>query len=38
VGDRAKIEAGITALGLGTIHNLTINDVLGPAPTMEGGR
>jgi zinc protease len=38
VGDRSKIEAGIAALGLGTIHNLTIDDVLGPAPSTDGGK
>jgi len=38
VGDRAKIEAGIAALNLGTIHNLTIDEVLGPAPSMGGGK
>ncbi len=38
VGDRSKIEAGIAALGLGTIHNLSIDDVLGPAPVLDGGK
>jgi len=38
VGDRAKIEPGIAALGLGTIHNLSIDDVLGPSPVLDGGK
>lgn len=36
VGDRAKIEAGIRALNLGTVKTLTIDDVLGPVPVVEG--
>jgi predicted Zn-dependent peptidase len=36
VGDRETIEDGIRALDLGTIHNLTIEDVLGPAPVLTG--
>ena len=38
VGDRQKIEAGIAALGLGTIRNLTIDEVLGPAPSTGTGQ
>jgi len=38
VGDRSKIEAGIRALGLGTVHNLTVDDVLGPSPSLDGGK
>jgi predicted Zn-dependent peptidase len=36
VGDRATIEDGIWALELGPIENLTIEDVLGPAPEIGG--
>ncbi|UCC72539.1 MAG: insulinase family protein [Gemmatimonadota bacterium] len=36
VGDRATIEEGIRALELGTIDNLTVEDVLGPAPEIGG--
>jgi predicted Zn-dependent peptidase len=36
VGDRATIEEGIQALDLGPISNLTIEDVLGPAPEIGG--
>jgi len=36
VGDRAKIEAGIRALHLGEVKNLSIDDVLGSAPKVEG--
>jgi predicted Zn-dependent peptidase len=36
VGDRKQIEQGITALGLGPVRNLTIDDVLGPAPVLQG--
>ncbi|MFI5251038.1 MAG: M16 family metallopeptidase [Bacteroidota bacterium] len=35
VGDRSKIESGIKALNLGTIQNMTIDDVLGKAPVLE---
>ncbi len=38
VGDRQKIEPGIRALGLGPIRNLTIDDVLGPVPSVGGGQ
>ena len=38
VGDRKQVEQGIAGLSLGTIRNLTIEDVLGPAPAPEGGR
>ena len=34
-GDRAVIEDGIRALNLGEVVNLTIEDVLGPIPTLE---
>lgn len=37
VGDRSKVEAGIAALKLGSIRNLTIDQVLGPAPKAAGG-
>lgn len=36
VGDRETVEEGIRALGLGAIHNLSIDDVLGPAPVLGG--
>ena len=36
VGDRETIEDGIRDLGLGAIHNLSIEDVLGPAPVLTG--
>ena len=32
VGDRAKMEQGVRALGLGTVRLLTVDDVLGKAP------
>lgn len=32
VGDRKKIEPAVSALNLGPLHNLTVDDVLGPAP------
>ncbi|MGD2217375.1 MAG: pitrilysin family protein [Gemmatimonadales bacterium] len=38
VGDRVTIEEGIRALDLGPIENLTIEDVLGPAPQIGGTR
>jgi zinc protease len=34
VGDRSKVEAGIKALNLGSIQNMTIDDVVGKAPEM----
>ncbi len=34
-GDRAVIEDGIRVLNLGEVINLTIEDVLGPLPTLE---
>lgn len=37
VGDRAKIEAGIQALGLGPLTHRTVADVLGPIPDIGGG-
>jgi predicted Zn-dependent peptidase len=36
VGDRAKIEGGVRALNLGPIELLTIEQVLGKAPKVEG--
>jgi len=36
VGDRAKIEKGVRALNLGTMQLLTIEQVLGKAPKLEG--
>ncbi|MBK7258695.1 MAG: hypothetical protein IPI01_13030 [Ignavibacteriae bacterium] len=36
VGDRATIEAKIAALKLAPITNLTVEDVLGKAPVVEG--
>jgi zinc protease len=33
-GDQKQIEAGVKALNLGSLHNLTINDVLGKTPAM----
>lgn len=36
VGDRAKIEKGVRALNLGPIELLTIEQVLGKAPQVEG--
>ena len=36
VGDRKEIEPGIAKLNLGPIVNLTIDDVLGPAPDVGG--
>jgi zinc protease len=35
VGDRAKVEAPLKALNLGTLRNLTVDDVMGKAPTIE---
>jgi zinc protease len=35
VGDRKQIEQGIVNLHLGTVHTLTIDDVLGPSPRIE---
>jgi zinc protease len=34
VGDRAKVEAGIRALGLGEVTVKSIQDVLGPVPVV----
>jgi zinc protease len=36
VGDRKVIGAGVEALRLGPIRNLTIDDVLGKAPQVAG--
>ena len=38
VGDKAKIEQGITNLNLGKIVDYSIDDVLGKAPVVEGGK
>jgi zinc protease len=35
VGDRSKIEAPIRALNLGPIKDLTVDDVMGPAPKVD---
>lgn len=35
VGDRAAVEKDVTALGLGPVTNLTIEDVLGKKPGVE---
>jgi zinc protease len=35
VGDRAKVEAPLRALGLGTLRTLSVEDVMGPAPKVE---
>ena len=38
VGDRKQIEKGIQGTGIAQIHYLTIDDVLGTAPVLEGGK
>jgi predicted Zn-dependent peptidase len=35
VGDRSKVEGPIRALNLGPIRNLTVEDVMGPAPKVD---
>ena len=35
VGDRKVIEPGIRALNLGTIRARTLDEVFGPAPTLD---
>jgi predicted Zn-dependent peptidase len=35
VGDRSKVEAPLRALNLGTVRNLTVEDVMGPAPKVD---
>jgi zinc protease len=35
VGDRSKVEAPLRALKLGTVRNLTVEDVMGPAPKID---
>ena len=35
VGDRAKVEAPLRALELGVLEVLTVEDVMGPAPSLE---
>ena len=37
VGDREKVEQGLVDLKLGEMENLSIKDVLGPAPVMGDG-
>ncbi|MFQ5741465.1 MAG: M16 family metallopeptidase [Acidobacteriota bacterium] len=36
VGDRSRIEEGIRQLNLGPLELLSVDDVLGPAPKLEG--
>ena len=36
VGDRAAIEDSVRALNLGPLHDLSIEDVLGPEPRLTG--
>ncbi len=38
VGDREAIEESVRALDLGPLHNLSIEDVLGPQPQLTGTR
>jgi zinc protease len=38
VGDRAQVEKGVSLLKLGPIKELTIDDVLGPAPKLDRGK
>jgi predicted Zn-dependent peptidase len=38
VGDREQIEDGVKSLSLGTVKELTVFDVLGPAPTINAER
>jgi len=38
VGDREAIEESLRALDLGPLHNLSIEDVLGPEPQLTGTR
>jgi zinc protease len=35
VGDRAKVETPLKALNLGELKNLTVDDVMGPAPKID---
>ncbi len=35
VGDRAKVEAPLRALNLGTLRVLSVDDVMGKAPTID---
>ena len=35
VGDRAKVEAPLRALNLGSLRTLTVEDVMGPAPKVD---
>lgn len=36
VGDRAEIESKVAALNLGPIRNLSVDELLGPPPVVEG--
>jgi zinc protease len=38
VGDREKIEEGVKSLNLGPVKDLTVDDVLGPAPVVDGAK
>ncbi|MEW6511335.1 MAG: pitrilysin family protein [Bacteroidota bacterium] len=38
VGDRSEVETGVTALELAPPTFLTVDEVLGPAPAVEGGQ
>jgi predicted Zn-dependent peptidase len=35
VGDRSKVEGPVKALNLGPVRNLTVEDVMGPAPKVD---
>jgi zinc protease len=35
VGDRSKVEAPLRALNLGPVRDLTVDDVMGPAPKVD---
>jgi zinc protease len=35
VGDRSKVEAPLRTLNLGQVRNLTVEDVMGPAPQID---
>ena len=38
VGDQVRIEAGVRGLGLGPITVLSVEDVMGPPPVLDGTR
>jgi hypothetical protein len=38
VGDRKEIAERVTALNLAPAKFLSVEDVLGPAPVLEGGK